>query len=234
MMIYMENEVEVIPEISSEKIENVIDTTVGLVGSPVSVSVVLPEAVSPAPKKQRKKRVPKEPLVADNHCPACKMGQSLEKGEGTHVLKTIEHPYDPAPPAPEKPAKRVSRPMAKELKAAGSFAEKMLPKKITEKAKLIGDLARVEAEIQEYVRVIQALGGQLPVGMNPVGQAQASNPPVFNPNQGLNYPMPDAQQTPQVAQAIDPDNLRLGQLPDILRAQGGAVNNSELTGSGWV
>ena len=26
------------------------------------------------------------------HCPACSMGQSLEKGEGTHILATVEHP----------------------------------------------------------------------------------------------------------------------------------------------
>ena len=34
-------------------------------------------------------------------CPACKMGQSLERGEGTHLEGTLEHPVEPPSPAGE-------------------------------------------------------------------------------------------------------------------------------------
>lgn len=234
MMVFMENEVE---ETIETPVQEQPKTAIEIEQEiEHKVDAVIAASLAPPPeaRKPRKKRVPKDPPVADNHCPACKMGQDAAKGEGTHLLLTIEHPYDPGPvAAPEKPAKRVARPMAKELRGASSFAEKTLPRKIAEKARLMGDLARCEAEIQELVRVIQALGGQLPVGMPPLSGA-ANAPLQFNPNPGFNYPMPEVPNPAQQAQGINPDNLRLGQIPDILRAQGGAVNNSELTGPGWV
>ena len=112
---------------------------------------------------------PSEP----KHCPACVAGQSLEEGEGTHILATVEHPVTlpaafadaetvvavPEPPAvPQKP-KRTAKPMPKEFKSASSYAEKRLPQAIKEKSDHVGAVARLDAEINDLVRVIKALGG---------------------------------------------------------------------------
>ena len=118
------------------------------------------------------------PDVSDEkHCPACLAGQSLEEGEGTHILATIEHPVTlpaafadaetvlsvPEPPAaPQKP-KRQAKPMPKEFKSASSYAEKRLPQAIKEKSDHVGAVARLDAEINDLVRVIKALGGNVEV-----------------------------------------------------------------------
>ena len=137
------------------------------------------------------------------HCPACLAGESLEEGEGTHILATVEHPVTlpaafqdaeatvilPAPPVPpQKPPKRQSKPMPKELKTASSYAEKRLPQAIKEKADLLVEVARREAEIQELTRVIQALGGQSPVGI-PSGPTYP-NPAYQTPQQPYQLPAP--------------------------------------------
>jgi hypothetical protein len=155
---------------------------------------VVPVEANVIKRRRRRKKVEVPIGPKEKHCPACLNGESLEEGEGTHVLLTVEHPYDPpeifkdadvsvvAPPP--KPVKTHTRPMAKELRLASSFAEKNLPKKIAEKAKLLGELARCEAEIQEYVRVIQALKGQAPVGM-PNGSYQLPYAPQMPPQPQL-------------------------------------------------
>ena len=152
---------------------------------------VVPVEATVIKRRRRRKKVEILEAPKEKHCPACLNGESLEEGEGTHVLLTVEHPYDPpeifkdadtsvvAPPP--KHVKTHTRPMAKELRVASSFAEKNLPKKIAEKAKLLGELARCEAEIQEYVRVIQALRGQAPVGM-PNGSYPPPGPPYTPPS----------------------------------------------------
>lgn len=143
------------------------------------------------------------PDNGEKHCPACLAGESLEEGEGTHILATVEHPVTlpaafqdaeatvilPAPPAPpQKPPKRQSKPMPKELKTASSYAEKRLPQAIKEKADLLVEVARREAEIQELTRVIQALGGQSPVGI-PSGPTYP-NPAYQTPQQPYQLPAP--------------------------------------------
>ena len=152
----------------------------------------------------------------EKHCPACLAGESLEEGEGTHILATVEHPVTlpvafqdaeasvvvpEPPPAHQKPAKRVSKPMPKELKTASSYAEKRLPQAIKEKADLLVEVARREAEIQELTRVIQALGGQAPVGI-PSGP-MASYPPAPQPY-ALPDPYPEYTQTAPVAPVVTP------------------------------
>jgi hypothetical protein len=142
-------------------------------------------------------------LSTEKHCPACLAGESLEEGEGTHILATVEHPVTlpaafqdaeatvilPTPPAPpQKPPKRQSKPMPKELKTASSYAEKRLPQAIKEKADLLVEVARREAEIQELTRVIQALGGQSPVGI-PSGPTYP-NPAYQTPQQPYQLPAP--------------------------------------------
>lgn len=108
--------------------------------------------------------------LESNHCPACAMGQSLEKGEGTHVLATVEHPVmtDPVPAipiptaqpviAPQTQRKRSSKPMPKAFKGASSYAEKRLAEAIKERAEYMGRVAALNAEIPSLVSVIRALG----------------------------------------------------------------------------
>ena len=120
-------------------------------------------------------RVPSmlESPVGDNgakHCPACAMGQSLEKGEGTHILLTVEHPYDPgpaqvlhdapiqAPTAPQIQRKQRPKPIPKAFKGASSYAEKRLAEALKERAEYMGRVAALNAEIPSLVQVIRALG----------------------------------------------------------------------------
>jgi hypothetical protein len=110
------------------------------------------------------------PESKDKHCPACAMGQSLQKGEGTHVLATVEHQYDPGPslvvqsspiqnsivPQVQKKAKRKSMP--KDFQKASNYAEKRLAEALKERAEYMGRVAALNAEIPSLVQVIKALG----------------------------------------------------------------------------
>ena len=155
-------------------------------GGPGTESVMTVD-LTPAPD-------PNEP----KHCPACMNGESLEEGEGTHILATVEHPVvlpaafqdadasvavvqAPAPP-PTKP-KRQSKPMPKEFKTASSYAERRLPVAIKEKADHVGAVARLDAEINDLVRVIKALGGTVEQTPN-----TAYNPPYTPPQLPPVYP----------------------------------------------
>jgi len=140
-----------------------------------------------------------------NHCPACAMGQSLEKGEGTHLLATVEHPaYSlpvesqsaedtvviPEPPAPPaKPSKRQAKPMPKEFKTASSYAEKRLLQAVKEKADHVGEIEKhtncirkLDTEISELVPIIKALGGKIDVQAGPQQQ------PYPNPSYQHSFP----------------------------------------------
>jgi hypothetical protein len=159
------------------------------------------------------------PIVSDpeeKHCPACLAGESLEEGEGEHILGTVEHPVTlpaafadaettvavPEPPTtPPKHPKRQAKPMPAELKKASSYAERRLPKAVQEKADLIVELAKRETEIQELVRVLQALGGQVPAGIPPQRASyQPQLPPQYPEYQqnpiGVSYPPPVQTATP--------------------------------------
>lgn len=174
---------------------------------------VVPVEATVIKRRRRRKKVEVPVTPQEKHCPACLNGESLEEGEGTHVLLTVEHPYEPPEifkdadasvvSPPPKPVKIHARPMAKELRGAASFAEKMLPKKIAEEAKLIGELARCRAEIQSYIRVIQALKGQAPVGM-PNGSYQPPYAPQLPPQPQLPPMYAEYQQPAPVMPVIAP------------------------------
>jgi hypothetical protein len=156
------------------------------------------------------------------HCPACLAGECLEEGEGTHILATVEHPVEipvafrdaedsvsvSAPSVvPQKTPKRITKQMPKELKTASSYAEKRLPQAIKEKADLLVEVAKREAEIQELTRVIQALGGHNPVGVptasNPIYPIPQYQPPAYTPPQ-LPAPYPEYQQPAPVMPVVTP------------------------------
>jgi hypothetical protein len=157
------------------------------------------------------------------HCPACLAGQSLEEGEGTHVLATVEHPValpvafsdEPTPTAPAPPRKAPKRPtkvIPKEFKSASSYAERRLPKAIQEKADLIVELAKREAEIQELVRVLQAFGGQIPVGIPPVRTPyQPQLPPQYPEYQQAPAPyQPNVQSATPIDIPAAPKRMSMG------------------------
>lgn len=227
----MENEVEIIAE---SPIEEQSPDGDGHAETPEGSPIVPIEAKILKRRRRKKAEMPVE--VKDNHCPACVAGQSMDTGR--HILNTEEHPLAPPPPAPEK-VKHQPRAMHKELRGASSFAEKMLPKKIAEKAKAVAEVARLEAEIQELVRVLQALGGQMPVGMRDYPMVPVAPQPYT-----MGAIMSDAPLYPQQA--------NIATMPPVSRAGGGALDaslapaeelnddaflteRSQLTGgSGWV
>lgn len=188
--------------------------------SAAETSVETAQDTTPAPaKKRRKRRViaqPESPVAPEgNHCPACVSGQSLEKGEGTHLLLTIEHPYDPH--VPEIPRE----PLPKSFGKALEFAEKELSTLIKKKQDAIDVIVAADRKIPQLIDVIKALGGTPPT-------AVAATNAV---NQGTNYPMPVQQVQ---APGFDPmAQMRTAQLPDILRA-GAVAETSTVTGAGWV
>ncbi len=124
------------------------------------------------------------------HCPSCIGGNPLE--QGLHIAGTIEHPFTPVPaqivdsppvfvepaPAPlQKPVKRQPRPMPKEFKTASSYAERRLPLAIKEKSEHVGAVAKLDAEINDLVRVIKALGGTVDAqAQQPMYQQQTYYP----------------------------------------------------------
>lgn len=167
-----------------------------------------PAPAEPSQKRRRPrtKKTNEAPPVDDGHCPACKMGQDLAKGEGTHVLNTVEHPVQ-SPSVAEKAVKVRTAPMPKAFKSASYFAEKQLPKLLKDKVRAELEVMRLEKEIQECIRVIQALGGQMPVGM------PAAPAPQFNSPITMHAIMSDAP-------------LNIATMPPISRAGGGAMEAS--------
>jgi hypothetical protein len=156
---------------------------------------------------------PSEP----KHCPACLNGQSLEEGEGTHILATVEHPITlPAafqeaeasvtiatpPPVSAKPSKRQAKPMPKEFKSASSYAEKRLPQAIKEKSEAVAIVAAREAEINDLMRVIKALGGAVEP-QTAHGYPNTSYNPPYTPPQ-LPPPYPEYQQPAPVMPVVTP------------------------------
>ncbi len=198
-----------------------------------TVDVKYESTESPDPKEKR--------------CPACVAGQSLEEGEGTHILATVEHPVAipaafadaeavisiPQPqPAPQKPPKRQSKPMPKEFKSASSYAEKRLPQAIKEKSDHVGAVARLDAEINDLVRVIKALGGtvdsqaiQSQTYASPYAGFQSGAAPISIPPQIPQLPLayqPDAQPATPIDIPAAPRRMKtggagaVGGIPDFL------------------
>jgi hypothetical protein len=170
-------------------------------------------AIAEALKESLKTAIPSSFSIQENHCPACAMGQSLEKGEGTHVLLTVEHPTlaDPVPTIPTPPPqptaapqpqrKRSSKPMPKAFKGASSYAEKRLAEAIKERAEFMGRVAALNAEIPSLVQVIRALGTSTippealqsyPMQMPNYGPAETHYRPSADPMQNLPNPIDPA------------------------------------------
>lgn len=141
------------------------------------------------------------------HCPACVAGQDF--AQGTHVAGSLEHPFTsiPAqivntppilvePPPVPKLASRKPKVIPKEFKSASSYAEKRLPLAIKEKSEHVGAVAKLDAEIDDLVRVIKALGGSVDVQIRPPQSYQqpyypngAPLPPAYQPPPGQQPPM---------------------------------------------
>jgi hypothetical protein len=199
-------------------------------------SRIAKEAAARRLAKKREQESPlTEPTVVEasqseeKHCPACLAGESLEEGEGTHILATVEHPVVlPAAfqdaetsvvvPQPSAKPKPVPKRLPKELRNASSYAEKRLPKAIQEKIDLQFELQKREAEIQELTRVIQALSGHVPVGV-------PSSAPMPNPSYMSNQVPFMPQVNPQPTQAIQPPSNGMPVISPVkpMRAGGAGV-----------
>ena len=160
------------------------------------------------------------------HCPACIGGNPLE--HGLHIAGTIEHPFtpvpaqivdsppvfvEPAPAPPQKPVRRVPRVIPKEFKGASQYAEKRLPLAIKEKSEHVGAVAKLDAEINDLVRVIKALGGSVdPQFQQPLYPQQPYYP---NPGAPPQYQMPQGQGP--VDPGIDPAlfQANMGPIPGV-------------------
>jgi len=188
-----------------------------------------------AKRKAKKEVVPEPETVSESvvepveslsesgekHCPACMMGQSLEEGEGTHILATVEHPvvlpeaFKEAEASvvvsesPQRPVKVKTRRLPKELKSASSYAEKRLPKAVQEKADLLIELQKREIEIQELTRVIQAIKGQVPVGV-PMNSAPTYPFPSYQPTYNTPQTPPQANGVGPVPVLTPPKPMRAG------------------------
>jgi hypothetical protein len=137
------------------------------------------------------------------HCPACIMGQNLLKGEGTHLLATVEHPVEvnhtPTPVAQAQPRKGRAKPMPKAFKGASSYAEKRLAEALKERAEYMGRVAALNAEIPSLVQVIRALG------TSTIPPEAMQSYPIPTPNYQSIVPQGyPTEQIPSQANNIDP------------------------------
>jgi hypothetical protein len=170
-------------------------------------------------KKQIDEAIALAEPAKDNHCPACVAGQDF--AQGTHVAGSLEHPFTsvPAqivnipptfvePPPTPKLVNRKPKPMPKEFKSASSYAEKRLPIAIKEKSEHVGAVAKLDAEINDLVRVIKALGGTVDA------QVAQPYPQNYYPNTTIPpYQIPQGQ--PAIDTGIDPNlyTTNAGPLP---------------------
>jgi len=163
----------------------------------------------------------------EKHCPACMNGESLEEGEGTHILATVEHPVvlpavfqdaeasvalpeNPATPQkPHKPTpaekgkKRASKdkPVSKVYGQALAIAEKEYAETAEELAYHDEMAARLTAKLPRLLQTIRALGGTI----DPQNQQlpnTAYNPPYTPPQ--LPQPYPEYQQPAPVMPVVSP------------------------------
>jgi hypothetical protein len=167
-----------------------------------------------------------------NHCPACAMAQSLEEGEGTHVLATEEHPISPTPtptipvPTQQPPQptqtqrKRSIKPKPKAFKDASSYAEKRLAEAIKERAEYMGRVAALNAEIPSLVQVIRALG------TSTIPSEALHSYPLQTPNYGppMTQPLHPVDPMQNLPNPIDPALFQAnsGPLPGLVPAAANA------------
>ena len=139
--------------------------------SPIPVPFIYKEDPKSNPESFGETESTQEP----KHCPACLNGQNIEKGEGTHLLLTVEHPYDPGPsvsqltrinnsPSPaEKGRKRASKekPVSKVYGKALSVAEKEYEEAVEELVFHDEMAARLKAKMPRLIQTIRVLGGTI-------------------------------------------------------------------------
>ena len=165
----------------------------------------------------------------EKHCPVCMIGQSLSKGEGTHVLDTVEHPAtlptpleDPdtsvdLPLLPQKPHKptpaergrsRASKekPVAKVYKQALMIAEKEYAETVEELVYHEEMAARKKSNLPRIIQTIKALGGTIdPQAIEPQNYPNPSyNPYSGVPHIPLHFPQPTTPDLMQDSHGIDP------------------------------
>lgn len=182
-------------------------------GSAIQSPIIYGPAESP---------VSEAPEDKEKHCPACVAGQSLEEGEGTHILATVEHPVTlPAafadaesviaipetPTPPQKPAKSKPRKLPKQFKEAGTYAEKRVLEANRERAEHIGEIAKLQSKIKELdaeinglLPIIKALGGTVdPQAVQQQGYGNlAYQQPSYAP-QVPNLPAPYPEYQPPIS-----------------------------------
>jgi hypothetical protein len=143
------------------------------------------------------------------HCPACLNGQTLEKGEGTHVLATVEHPAYSLPtttvptplPEPPKTIQRRRKPMVKEFGKAYSRAEKLLEEALKKRSEAVKIIIACNEDIPMYVNVIKSLGGTVdPQAMRAVDIRSLD---VTSAAQNMNLYQPPQYQHPHTIPSQD-------------------------------
>jgi hypothetical protein len=206
--------------------------TATIIGDVTPVNIVSDEVYTSSPTITPIAEPPEE--KEPKHCPACLAGESLEEGEGTHILATVEHPvralnHFPSvielPKQPESPIplqttrKRQAKPMPKAFKGASSYAEKRLAEALKERAEYMGRVAALNAEIPSLVSVIVALGGTVDPQAGQMQTYQAPNG-AYQPNgaQAPQYPpnfsFPPAQPAiPNEPGGIDPALYQANNVP---------------------
>ena len=196
------------------------------------------EAVTEAAPPESPEPAPED--TGPKHCPACMNGQSLEEGEGTHILATVEHPVvlpaafqdadeSVAAATPvarstkltpaEKGRKRAAKQRAvpKVYGQALATAEKDYAQAAEELAYHEEMAARLKSKLPRLIQTIRALGGTI----DP--QAEQAYPnPAYNPNGGVPYmPSQPPQLPPRYPEYAQPQPVTaVVEMPKPMRSGG--------------
>jgi len=146
------------------------------------------------------------------HCPACIQGQSLDRGEGTHVLATKEHPVSaldahvtPAQNRRRKALTATRQPLPRVFGNALAAAEKAYGESIEELSYHENMTALLRARIPSLVQTIRALKNtQVPAALDLALAPAAVLGPVSSVDGMPDMPSPAPH-------------------PRVSRAQGGAI-----------
>ena len=194
----------------SEPIQNLDEATPASKGGKARMQHLSPserKALAGNASRARWKKQKAQEQTQAIHCPACAAGLNLERGEGSHIMPSAEHPI-PAPQSANPNSALHPNPMPKEFNTALVAAERRLAKAIEERAKAANAWAVLQAEIPFLERTIAVLRGH-PVTL----------PPAAVPNFASTFPLPNSWEKPAVQHQ-----------PQISKAQGGAVANINLSG----
>ncbi len=113
------------------------------------------------PEKTAQETVTSTGVPETPHCPACAQGQDIDRGEGTHVLATVEHPIPtPAKPIQTRRHKALTptrQPLPRVFGDALAAAEKAYGESIEELSYHENMTALLRARIPTLVQTIRAL-----------------------------------------------------------------------------